>query len=397
MSWGKNIRRGVPPVTGKYGTGKTAGGTQVTYSGNTGHTYAGYQRPQLSVPTDTIDKTKVSFVLFKQSWLDAMSAVCKPAAGEAEFQIHYRALQVRIKTELNEVIFSVPLYFYNFPQRVTSGSVSYHLNDMEAEAKKGDTIIDNYVQVALQEYPIIAAATHIYPDATVTYSEVDAGSLHRHPGRFGFSSIDYDKNPTNPGVIYREAEAIDKVHTDSVIYLGKNTEIYTTETRILNLEKEGQGVKGTYCQIPTITYVYKDNEENNLTINATLDQFAELLKGYATDEHRDVKDNAKDYLVVASMNASTRTYALVNEILDDFAKSTLVPSMENVVASRISSAYATRTTYTRSTWQDDDEDTVYGYSYGYGYGVSYGGSGKKKPKTTNQVQTRKYGWDYESD
>ena len=365
-----------PPVQGKYGTGtKTAGAAQHHGHVAHGHTTAGvvthhghYQsaRAAISRPTDTKDYNKFSVLLMRQSWLDQISAICEPPAGDSEFQVHYRALVVRIKQGGAEAIISVPTYFYNFTQTVTSGSVHYHLNDLEAEAAKGDTIVPLKINEILEKMPFLAGIKAVFPDAEVSYQEVNSGSLHRHPGRFGFSSIDYDKDPTNPGVIYREAECVDKVHTDSVIYLGKNTEIYTTETRILNLKQVGQGVEGTYCQIPTLTYILKDTapvEESSTKVEA-VDLVKALLMGYTDETTVEVTDNSKDFLSISSMGATKKTFTIINEVLMDFLSCDYRVNMDNVLATRITPRFQT-------------------YKHtGYGKPVTYGSSGKKAHKTS---------------
>lgn len=311
----------------------------------------------------------------KQSWLNYMSSICQPAAGGSEFQIHYRALVVRIKNEVNEAIISIPTYFYNFKQEVNTGSVKYHLNDVDAEAEKGAAISQAKIKEIFMNMEILGALQSILPNATVRFEEVNSGSLHRHPGRFGFSSIDYDKDPTNPGVIYREAEATDKVHTDSVIYLAaKDTEIFTTETRILNLKPLNGGVQGIYCQIPTVTYVHNDSQVS-AEVSPAEDSLAQLLFGMI--ENIKTQSHSDDFNVITSMGAKDG-YNLVNELLGDFKSYQYIPDMANITAERISPLYASYnrtygyksdTTvgtkgYYPGLW--DDEEDWYGYDYGYG-------------------------------
>jgi hypothetical protein len=356
MGWIFNSRKDKPK--GKY-NGKTTSATNTVTTASTKTSQIGFNTVTHSVPRpeDTKDMSKLSVVLFKQTWLNGMSAICQPPAGGSEFQIHYRALVVRIKNSTNEFILSIPTYFYNFDQKVTSGSVAYHLDNVDKEADAGKAISDVKIQELWVQFPVISVLQQALPNATVSYEEVNSGSLHRHPGRFGFSTIDYDKNPTNPGVIYREAQAMDKVHTDSVIYLGTNTEIYTTETRILNLEPHNGGVKGTYCQIPTLTYVLDDLKTTDSTkVQDDVDKMAELLMGMIDSASKAPDDNAKSYTTVTSMGAK-KGYVLVNELLGEFKTSSYTPDMKNVLANRVTPLYA---------------------SYNKSSAVVYGSTGAKK-------------------
>lgn len=297
-----------------------------------GGTYGHYQaRPLVPTPTDTRDITKLSVVLLKQSTLNAISAICQPVAGASEFQVHYRALVTRIKNDTNELIVSIPTVFYNFKQKVAHASVDYHLDDIDKVAEEVKPISDAVINKIFSEVPLLGQLKDLYgDDAVVTYSEVNSGSIHRHPGRFGFSGTDYTKTPSNPGVIYREAEATDKVHTDSVIYLGTRTEIYTTETRILNIAPKDNGVEGTYCQIPTTTFLLNDVAASVETVNANT--LADFLGGVSIEP----KDASGDYYITNAMGA-VNGYALVNEIINQFKVADLEQDISNVLASNITS------------------------------------------------------------
>lgn len=302
-----------------------------------GGTYGHYHsRPLVPTPTDTKDTSKLSIVLLKQSTLNAISAICQPVAGASEFQVHYRALVTRIKNETNELIVSIPTVFYNFKQKVAHASVDYHLDDIDKMAEEVKPISDEVIKKIFAEVPLLGQLKALYgDDAEVTYSEVNSGSIHRHPGRFGFSGTDYTKTPSNPGVIYREAEATNKVHTDSVIYLGQRTEIYTTETRILNIAPKDNGVEGTYCQIPTTTFLLNDvaTAEETPVINPMI----EFLGGIIGNE---VKDASGDYYITNAMGAVTG-YALVTEIINQFKEANIAEDISNVLASNITSSFVT--------------------------------------------------------
>ena len=307
--------------------------------------YGGYQyanghyqaRPVVPTPVDTKDTSKLSIVLMRQSVLNAISAICQPVAGASEFQVHYRALVVRVKNETNELIINIPTAYYNFKQTVAHSSVDYHLDDIDNAALVIKGTSDKVVQDILREMPILSALPVIFDGvATVTFSESNSGSIHRHPGRFGFSSTDYTKTPSNPGVIYREAEATDKVHTDSVIYLGNRTEIYTTETRILNIMPKDNGVEGTYCQLPTTTFLLNDISEEASV--ASVNTMIEFLGGLESE----AKDSTNEYYVTNAMGA-VAGYSLVSEIISAFKDAKFEQDISTVLASHIVSR---STTYT---------------------------------------------------
>lgn len=295
-------------------------------------TYGHYTpRPTVPVPEDTKDVTKLSIVLMRQSVLNAISAICQPVAGASEFQVHYRALVVRVKNDQNEFIINIPTVFYNFKQSVAHSSVDYHLDDIDNEALAVKGISDKVIQDIFKEMPLLGSLGAIYDGAAnVTFSEVNSGSIHRHPGRFGFSGTDYTKTPSNPGVIYREADATDKVHTDSVIYLGARTEIYTTETRILNIKPVDNGVEGTYCQIPTTTYVLNDIATG--TSDTTDTSMQEFLGGLESV----LKDPSGDYYITNAMGA-VNGYAMVTEVINAFKEAKFEQDISHVLASHITS------------------------------------------------------------
>jgi len=149
---------------------------------------------------DLFDNSKLSLLLLQQNDLDKISAICQPVATSSEFQIHYRALIIRMKNDTNEFILTIPTAYYNFKQEVSTSSVEYHLSDIDKIAK---LVQDNSLKNCkkLLSLPIFSAMKSLGFDIQ-TY-ESNCGSIHRHPGRFGFSTIDLNKDPSNPGVVYR--------------------------------------------------------------------------------------------------------------------------------------------------------------------------------------------------
>lgn len=316
-----------------------------------------YGKTVLTRPTDAKDMTKLSIVVMRQSVLDKLSRACVPVAGGSEFQIHYRALVARLKTEHSELIFTFPTAYYNFDQKVSTGSVEYSMADVnkiaeitrEASSAKATEIFASPIISALH-----AMGAEIY--------ESNSGSIHRHPGDFSFSSVDLDKDPEEPGVIYRQKEAKDFVQTDSVIYIPTigTTKVVTTETRSVNVSPAADGgISGTYTQIPTYSYIIQDSESVG-------DVFEELLG--TLDESTD------EFKIVTSLMKHRKYPTLM--ALQNMYSDIPVPDLTNVEPSRIVANYFSagvgkgiKKTYKKAKhylgfddqWDDYEDDFNIGY------------------------------------
>ncbi len=211
---------------------------------------------QLTEPKDMLSLSSLSILLMNESTIKNLFTKCLPNAQDSEFQVHYRAIVYHCYLGQAQVLVTVPTVFYNFPQEVSSGSVDYHLNDMTEAAQQVKPLS---LAMVGQMHQISAYLESKFDKIEVT--EVADNSFHRHPSAFGFSSIDYDKDPTEPGVIYRKAQARTVPQTDSVIYYGsEGGRIHTTETRIVNVTPhQDGGVEGTYLELPTLTYTKHDD------------------------------------------------------------------------------------------------------------------------------------------
>ncbi len=224
-----------------------------------------YNVKKLTEPKDTKRFDKMSIVFFDNKVLNDFTKLCLPKAGGSEFQVHYRALTIHIQKDEFEVIVTIPTAYYNFKQEVSSGAVDWELDDRDKEAEKVKEVSDINAAALIQKMPFFHALDSAGYD--VSFREGDFGSIHRHPGRFGFSSIDLMKDSEDPGIIYRNRVAVDVVQTDSVMYIGndKDCEIYTTEARIVNVKKaKDGGVEGDYCQIPTISIIRPEERAGNI-------------------------------------------------------------------------------------------------------------------------------------
>ena len=255
----KNTRNvGNTSITGN--TSVTAGFDYTSKYGNYSRYGYNYARTYETPKTGAIDTDLVS-VLFDQETLDTIMRKCLPKAGGSEFQFHYRALQVKLTNQKGErVIFTFPTVFFNFPQKVSGGSVDFNLVEVE---ERSEIVKDMSVELAQQIMTIFPTDIFQSMGFDVKFVEGEIGSIHRHPGRFGFSATDLRNNPLNPGVIFRVKEATDLHQVDSVLFCGQEAELFTTEARLFNTKQvdpndEDKGATGTVDTCPTLCYIKQD-------------------------------------------------------------------------------------------------------------------------------------------
>ncbi len=216
------------------------------------------------VPTTGDDMSTMSTVLFKQSTLDRIGQICLPAAGDSEFQVHYRALQVVIsKPDITErVVVTIPTVFFNMPQKVSRASVDFNLDEVAAISEEVAPISEALAEKYMKAFPSEFFKSLGF---TVEAREAEIGSMHRHPGNFGFSGTDLDNKAKNPGVIFRTVGAEDRIQVDSVMYIPQQkVNLYTTETRIIDVKptEDQEGIEGTYLRSPTFSYIIDDELES---------------------------------------------------------------------------------------------------------------------------------------
>lgn len=371
-SWGKG---------GSYKSGKKGGTT--TY----------YYPPKKTVkkPIDTKRSDKLVFVFFDGKTLNKITELCLPKAGSSEFQVHYRALAVHIEKDGFEVVFSIPTVFYNFDQEVSTGSVDYELDDIDTEAEKVEEISKEMTANLLKQLPFFSALKQM--DYNVTFKEGNFGSMHRHPGRFGFSSVDLGKDPESPGVIYRQKNTKDFYQTDSVMYInGTECEIYTTETRIVNLKpSEDGGVDGDYCQTPTIS-IFKPEKGINEEANGPEKVLGDVANDIFSKFH-----------FIGAFGAEVKKYPMLEIILEMLHDMEYEPDISNVDPTRIEQAfsYLKKGNYYSQSYKkskgksydylDDWDAWDYGYGgiYGYddyGFGGGYGALPKDVSKKDKEPE-----------
>lgn len=256
-------------------------------------------------PEDSKDPNTLNLVLFKQQFLNNLAARCLPNAGSSEFQTHYRAVQVIVQDKeqpMHRLVFTIPTIFFNFSQTVTSGSVDFDLREVAqiSASKKNESL-----QMAQKIASVFPSTFFEGLGFEVSVREAEIGSIHRHPGDFSFSSIDLDKNPDNPGVIYRQAEAKDHIQTDSVMYItgqGESTHVklVTTQTRIVNVQQvpNNGGIEGTYARAKTIALILKDENEAAAQVAKQQEAVFNFARFFKEDvkEIQEVQEHISDFL-----------------------------------------------------------------------------------------------------
>jgi len=148
-----------------------------------------YSVSNVTKPSVGKDPNTLSIALFKQSALDKIAEVCLPKAGGSEFQVHYRGVQFIITkdNEPKRIVFTVPTVFFNFPQTVTTASVDYNLDEVADLSNQVAPISAKMAEQIAAAFPLKYFQNQGF---NIEARELEMGSMHRHPGDFGFSSTD---------------------------------------------------------------------------------------------------------------------------------------------------------------------------------------------------------------
>ncbi len=272
---------------------------------NSVKTYSyGYNRG--TVPTTGKETTTLSTVLFRQSTLDKIGEICLPAADESEFQVHYRSLQLIISKAKEDqpatqrLVVTIPTVFFNMPQKVSRASVDFSLDEVASISEQVAPVSEALAEKYLKAFPIEFFEAQGF---TVEARETEIGSMHRHPGNFGFSGTDLDNKAENPGVIFRTRGAKDRIQVDSVMYIpNKRVTLNTTETRVIDVAPVENGIEGTYLRTPTWSYIIDDTEppEDFGSFFGRKEQSADIEfttdKDSITDEYPEMKELFKNFL-----------------------------------------------------------------------------------------------------
>jgi hypothetical protein len=221
-------------------------------------------RKKIETIFDLFTDRIITFSYLDKRWFDdPVILATKEKAEHNEFQFSANALEIQLTSKDNKfrVFLVIPLAIFNYPQKVSHSYISFSLKDVSEKAKELEAFSrEKAKQVSSLLQPHIAQLSSIY-NAKYLYVE-NAISMHRHPGRFGFSSGDLDKNPDNPGVIYRNKSGKRFVQVDYVMVWDPQMDVYTGESRYIMLRERMVQEKllpcGWYIRNPSILVFRKE-------------------------------------------------------------------------------------------------------------------------------------------
>jgi hypothetical protein len=315
----------------------------------------GFGAAKKTKPVVGEDKETLSVVLYKQSTLDEIARICKPKAGGSEFQVHFRGAQyiVQKKDSNKRIVFTLPTVFFNMPQKVSHASVDFNLDEVAAISQEVQPISFEMAKQLSKAFPIEFFKSLGYD---VSIRELEMGSIHRHPGDFGFSGTDLDNQVEKPGVIFRNLKCEDKIQVDSVMYIPlEKVKIVVTETREVTVEPlEDGGIKGQYLESPTVSYILQDKVYN--------EGFGEFFGGE--------DDSSEEFKYIVNQKWIDKEYPQIKDIFDAFLSEidydpTLIIDPELIKQEFASWHKRSNTTYNRTygnhtnSYYDDYEDDDY--------------------------------------
>jgi len=325
-------------------------------------------------PLTKKNHSNINYVIMNQEILNNIMKKCLPKAGGSEFQFHYWALQIKLASSNGRrFTLTYPLAFFNFPQTVTGGSVDFNLPQVDNEAQKVKEPAKKLAKILMSSFPKEFFQENGF---TVKFEFGDVGSIHRHPGRFGFSSIDLRYDPMKPGVIYRNKTGHDLWQTDSVLYCGTEAELFTTETRIFNITQidpnnEDLGSKGVIEETPTVM-IMAGGKEDSLTEKSV--DFSDFF-GIEKEEEVDVD---VDFFTKSTMNAQVLPDAVeVALMLADYKP------LDFVDENKIEQAVTRYASYGYGFYGNDYG--AYGYNHNFGYTKKNKKSKKKDKKNQKEL------------
>jgi len=185
---------------------------------------------------DEYSEDRVIICVQKDTVLDEIQNLVEPRVGDAEFQVHGHTLHIPI----DRIDVIIPIYYFSIPQTCSHSNIEYSLDDLRVRIQDTKELAKEYVKKL---------------DLGLTCRLiVDGISIHKHPGRFGFSSTDLSKTLDPASVVYRSEKADDKIQVDCILAEG---EIYTAEGKVVNVRPtDDDNVEGTYMWYPTINATY---------------------------------------------------------------------------------------------------------------------------------------------
>ena len=332
---------------------------------------------QITKPKEDKDPNTLNVVLFKQSHLDKIAEDCLPKAGGSEFQVQYRGLQIIIQKPESEkrVVFTVPTVFFNMPQKVTSGSVDYNLDQIAERSQQVKPISDKLAAEFMKAFPVAFFKAKGFE---IQARELEMGSIHRHPGNFGFSTIDLDNQVEKPGVIFRRLQCEDLIQVDSVIYIpNKAVNLVTTETRVITVKPSADGgIEGWYKEAPTMSYIIQDG-----TAEVGFGEFFDVEDKSKIKFKYDKTWFSKDYEMIEGI-----LEVFVTELKDGYNPVSVInpDDITQAYSYAKTRTYGNGYNYYNSGWDDVDE---------YGdYDISYANLRNKKDSgTTTNTDTKTAG------
>lgn len=315
-------------------------------------------------PTTGQQNDTLSVMLYKQSVLDEIAALCKPKAGGSEFQVHCRGVQIFIKKPESDkrLVFTLPTYYFNMPQKVSTGSVDFNLDEVSEisnqiapmSAVMGEEIVSKFPLAFFEELGF-----------EISVRELEMGSLHRHPGDFGFSGTDLDNQVEKPGVIFRNLKCQDKVQVDSVMYIPtSHVKIVTTETRVVSVQptEDNEGIEGTYETAPTLCYIIKDQDEAPVGFGEFFHKKVEPVEGevdfkidqfQTKEEHDEITQLLQTFL--NEMDYSPQLIIDPELIVQEFTRNVTY----NKGTKPYNNRYGAHDPYNYYGQMDDDDDETY--------------------------------------
>ncbi|MEM5803870.1 MAG: hypothetical protein QW350_04030 [Candidatus Aenigmatarchaeota archaeon] len=221
-------------------------------------------RKRIETIKDLFTDRIITFSYLDKRWFnDPVILATKEKAKDNEFQFSANALEIQLtsKDKKFRLFLVIPLAIFNYPQKVSHSYISFSLKDVSEKAKKLEHLSkEKAKEVSSLLQPHIAQLSPIY-NARYLYVE-NAISMHRHPGRLGFSSGDLDKNPDNPGVIYRNKSGKRFAQVDYVMVWDPEMDVYTGESRYIMLRERMVQEKplpcGWYIRNPSILVFRRD-------------------------------------------------------------------------------------------------------------------------------------------
>jgi hypothetical protein len=211
-------------------------------------------RKNIERPIEKVNIKNLGVLIITRSKLSEIWDIVKDKVGSNEFQIHYHSVTFKCSKDGSDMYLVIPTAFYTFPQNISSILIEYKMSDIEPASKK---VLDIHNKVMQKMHIVEEYLNLLKIFDSVTPMSVFDNSLHRHPHEFGFSNIDLDNDPENPGIIFRKKKAQNYPQMDSVMYFGRNnSSIVTSELRLVTVKptKDG-GIEGEYVECPTVTII----------------------------------------------------------------------------------------------------------------------------------------------